>query len=162
MIHYEVVVKGLDEQIQRLDAYDETSQRHLRRAMSDSVKATARVTRNLAPVGATGRARAGVDHEVTGGRIAGDLAGRVVDRAFTGLWLEFGTRPHMPPIAKIAENLGVDRGTAFLIARSIARRGTRGQHFMYRAYVASKRLILTYFGDALERIASELAGRHAP
>ena len=161
MMHYEVVVKGLDEQIRRLEAYDETSQKHLRRAISDSVKATARVTRQLAPMGRTGRARAGVDHEVTGGQIAGDLAGRVVDRAFTGLWLEFGTRPHMPPSAKIAENLGVSRERGFIIAASIAWSGTRGKHFMYRAYVASKRLILTYFGDALERIAADLAGPHA-
>jgi hypothetical protein len=162
MIHYEVVVEGVDEQIERLNAHDQIAQKHLRRAMSDSVKAAARVTRSLAPVGQSGRARAGVDHEVAGGRIVGDLVGRVVDRAFTGLWLEFGTRAHTPPTERIADNLGVSRDQGFLIARSIGRKGTRGRHFMYRAYVASKRLILTYFGDALERIATELGGRRAP
>jgi hypothetical protein len=161
MIRYEVVVKGLDEQISRLAAHDAIAQRHLRRAMSDSVKGIARVTRNLAPVGQSGQVRAGVDHEVTGGQVVGDLVGRVVDRAFTGLWVEFGTRAHTPPAERIAENLGVTREQGFLIARSIGQRGTRGRHFMYRAYRASKRLVLTYFGDALERIARELGGHHA-
>lgn len=164
MIKYEAEVKGLDEQIQKLGAYDETSQRHLRRAMSDSVKAVARVTRNLAPMGSTGQARAGVDHEVTGGRIFGDLAGRVVDRAYTGLWLEFGTKPHFPPWGAgsgIVQRMGVSAESAFLISRKISMRGTRGQHFMYRAYKASQRAILAYFGDALEKIAKDLVGRRA-
>jgi HK97 gp10 family phage protein len=126
MIEYGITVSGVDEQLARLRAYDEIADHHLMRAMSDSVKAVARVTRSLAPVGATGQLRAGVDHQLIAGRE--DILGRVVDRAYYGLWVEFGT------------------------VRA------RGRHFMWRAYLHTKRLILHAFGQALERITKELAG----
>ena len=130
MIEYEVTAKDLHKRLASLDQYPEIAGRHSRRAMSDSVKALSRVARSVAPQGATGELRAGIDHEMW---MASDqtLAGRVVDRTFYALWVEFGTVR------------------------------MRGRHFLYRAYVQTQRAILQAFTEAMRRIFAELGGNRA-
>ncbi len=160
MIGYEVEVNGLEEQLARFARYDEIANKHLSRAMSDSVKAISRVTKSIAPVGASGLVRGGVEHEVLI-RPAEGVMGRVIDRTFYARWVEYGTKPHGVGSDVIASKFGTDQDTAFLIARSIKRRGTRGRHFMYRAFKATERAVKQYFARALERITEDLGGRHA-
>ena len=57
MIHYDVVVEGLREAIQRLERFDAIAERHLSRAMLNSARDVAKTTRALAPVGETGQLR---------------------------------------------------------------------------------------------------------
>lgn len=151
-IDYDLEIKGLDEQQRKLYRYNEIADRHNRRAMSDSVKTVGRVTRGLAPGSLSG----GVDHDVLVSVTEG-VVGKVVDRIFFARWVEFGTAPHGVPSDVLAERMGKETSDAFAIARSIKAHGTRGKHFMYRAYKASIRAIKVYFERALDRITEELS-----
>jgi HK97 gp10 family phage protein len=57
-------------------------------------------------------------------------------------FVEFGTRPHFPPLDAIREWCrlkGIPESAAFPIAKKIAERGTEAQPFMYPALQAGKR-----------------------
>ena len=49
------------------------------------------------------------------------------------IYVEKGTKPHWPPIDAIAKGLGVSRSVAFLIARSISRKGTKAYPYLVPA-----------------------------
>jgi hypothetical protein len=151
---YEVELRGFDEQIRRLEREDEIARRHLSRAMSDSVRGVERLTRANAPV-VSGALRAGVDHEVLIQPGEG-IMGRVLDRTWYAIPVEFGARPHTPPGDSIAANYGAAPSDGFLISRSIKDKGTKGRFFMYRAFKSFERAILTYFERALDRIRDDL------
>jgi len=89
------------------------------------------------PVGATGHARQAIAHQFNGSGLM--TSGRVFssDMPIKTASLEHGRRPgKMPPRGPIelwvARKLGIGgpegRSVAFLIARSIGRRGTKGAH----------------------------------
>ena len=48
-------------------------------------------------------------------------------------WVEFGTRPHWPPVKAIETSMRVSHSEAFLIARSISRKGTRPHPYLMPA-----------------------------
>lgn len=151
MTRYEVEFEGIQEQVRKFDQADEKVRRGLMRAMSDSVKTIARLTRSNAP----GSIAGGVDHDVMATPDEG-IVGEVTASPFTARFVEFGTAPHGVGSDVIAAEMGVDQDEAFLIARSISRKGTRGQHFMYRAFAKSQRAIVSFFDRALKRITREL------
>ena len=150
---YEIVTRGFDEQLRKLADYDEISKKRTRRAMTDSVKIVARVTKSKT---SSSRMAAGVDHEVLIKGTQG-ITGRVINRAFDAKWFEFGTKPHGVSSDAIAEKIPVDGDTAFLIARSIQVRGTTGKFPMFRAFKASERAIKSFFRDAIEKITKDLS-----
>jgi hypothetical protein len=150
---YEIDTRGFDEQLRKLNAYDQITTRHMRRAMSDSVKIVARVTKGLTR---SGHIAAGVDHEILVRPTEG-VMGRVVNQAFDAKWFEYGTKAHGVSSDAIAAKIPVDGDTAFLIARSIQVRGTKGKFPMYRAFKASERAIKAFFRQALDRITKDLS-----
>lgn len=97
------------------------------------------------PVGATGHLRQSITHEVNGSGLA--IAGRVYssDVPVKVASVETGRAPgKMPPIAPIemwlrrvvgGDNL---RARAFLVARAIGRRGTKGKWMFRDGWAASK------------------------
>lgn len=96
------------------------------------------------PVGATGHLRQSITHQVSGSGIA--VTGRVysTDLPIKVASVEHGRGPgRMPPIAPIElwvrRKLGGDRRVAFLVARAIGRRGTKGQHMFVAGYDAALR-----------------------
>jgi HK97 gp10 family phage protein len=57
-------------------------------------------------------------------------------------FVEFGTRPHFPPLEPIREwcrSRGIDVSAAFPIARAISERGTPERPFLYPAYKVGMR-----------------------
>jgi HK97 gp10 family phage protein len=67
----------------------------------------------------------------------GGLAAEIGAHSKYGIYLEFGTRPHWPPIAPLEEwarRHGMPPGTGYLIARKIARTGTPAVPFLFPAY----------------------------
>lgn len=89
------------------------------------------------PVGVSGILRASIGTRLMRGTDASVL---VHGEVFTGaqapyaLFVEEGTRPHFPPRAPIelwAQRVLGDRRLWFVVARAIARRGTRARH-MFR------------------------------
>jgi hypothetical protein len=150
---YEIDTRGFDEQLRKLKDYDRIATRHTKRAMSDSVKTVARVTKILTR---SGHIAAGVDHELLIRPTEG-VVGRVVNKSFDAKWFEYGTKPHGVSSDAIAAKIPVDGDTAFLIARSIQARGTKGKFPMYRAFKASERAIKAFFRQALDRITKDMS-----
>lgn len=79
--------------------------------------------------------------------------------------VDLGTRPHFPPVEALIDwvrtKLGVAsdkqaRGIAFLIARKIARQGTKGAHVFDEALERLTPQLERIFGAAQARIASRL------
>lgn len=150
---FEIQQKGFDEQLRKLADYDRIATRHAKRAMSDSVKIVARVTKNLTR---SSHIAAGVDHEILIRPTEG-VVGRVINKSFDAKWYEYGTQAHGVSSDAIAAKIPVDGDTAFLIARSIQDRGTRGKFPMYRAFKASERAIKSFFRRAADRITKDLS-----
>jgi HK97 gp10 family phage protein len=70
------------------------------------------------------------------------LSVRVGSTAHYAPFVEFGTRPHFPPLEPIREwcrSRGIDESAAFPIARKIAERGTPERPFLYPAYKVGSR-----------------------
>ncbi len=151
MIHYEVEFKGLDEQIAKMGQYDEIVERRFKRAMSDSVKGVARLTRVNAPGSIAGKVGSRVTSSVAGG-----VVGSVDVKDFRSAWVEFGTKAHGVPSSALVQWMRVDKGTAYLISRRIKRRGTRGRHYMWRGYKSFERAIKRYFDAAIKKIVQDL------
>ncbi len=91
------------------------------------------------PVGATGHLRQSITHDVSGSGLL--VVGRVysTDVPIKVVSVEHGRRPgRMPPRRPIElwvnRKLGEGRAVAFLIARAIGRRGTRGAHMFERGF----------------------------
>lgn len=96
------------------------------------------------PVGATGHLRQSITHDISGSGIA--IVGRVysTDVPIKVASVEEGRAPgRMPPMAPIElwvrRKLGGDRNVAFLVARAIGRRGTKGAHMFQKGYGVARR-----------------------
>lgn len=112
------------------------------------------------------------------GILRGSVVGRVVD-----LWprvqgvlgspltyaapVEFGSRPHWPPRAPIQAWVHRKIGlagkemirVAFLIARAISRRGTRGYHMFQRGLDLAVRLAPRFLEASVNRVVQPLSDR---
>lgn len=78
--------------------------------------------------------------------------------------MNYGRTPgaKMPPVSAIAEYLrskGKDPKAAFAVARSIAQRGIKGDHFLTGALEELKPRIRKEFADARTRAIARLRGR---
>jgi hypothetical protein len=85
----------------------------------------------------------------------------------SALFVELGTKAHMPPVAAlipwVKAVLGISdpkeaKSVAFLVARKIAKKGTTAQRPMARAVESTEGQILAMFERAAGRIAARLAG----
>lgn len=65
--------------------------------------------------------------------------------------VEIGTRPHMPPVSVLEEWAASKGLSAWAVAKSIAKHGTKGQWMFKKGFEASK--------PALERIADSAVSR---
>ena len=88
----------------------------------------------------------------------------------SALFLELGTRPHMPPVAAIEPwvkaVLGIRepkevKRVAFLVARKIAREGTPAQHPMARAVQSTEGQVIAMFERAAAKVVAHLVGGDA-
>ena len=80
------------------------------------------------------------------------MTGEVRVGSHYGPYVEFGTRPHFPPIEPLEEwarRHGMPPGTGFLIARKIARYGTPAQPFLFPAAEAERNNFTRGIRDAL-------------
>lgn len=79
--------------------------------------------------------------------------------------VELGTKPHFPPITPLIDwviaKLGVPekeaKGVAFLVARKIARRGTKGAAMFQKGFDRYEHKVQQAFVDARRRIRDRLA-----
>jgi hypothetical protein len=79
-----------------------------------------------------------IDFEVT---TSSGITGEVRVGSSYGPYVEFGTKPHFPPVAPLEEwarRHGMPPGTGYLIARKIAQTGTVAQPFLFPAAEAER------------------------
>lgn len=82
--------------------------------------------------------------------------------------VELGTRPHFPPVAAIEDWVRVKfglsgpeaRNVAFLIARKIAKHGTKGAFMVQNAFEAAKPELERHAQAALEAIVRQMSELH--
>lgn len=154
MIGYELEWVGLEEQIAKLDDYEDLSGRELYDATDRSVRfiknrAVANAPRLMGDLASSGFA------EVN--KIAGEFEGRVGFTDFVALWIEYGTEPHWPPSQQIAQLMGVDPVQAHFIVESIGRQGTKGRFFLWKAANRAVSFVNRQFEEALEQLANRLS-----
>jgi len=113
---------------------------------------------------AMGTLRASISAQVD--RLADGVLGVVGTPSPYAVPVELGTRPHFPPVQAledwVRQKLGLSgkeaHSAAFLIARKISKKGTKG-HFMFRdAYQANAGEIQQQFDAAAARIVARIGG----
>lgn len=118
-------------------------------AMRDATLLVERTAKQEASVD-TGRYRASITPEVRShGSVVEGIVGSNLEYA---PYVVLGTRPHMPPIAALqvwARRHGV---SAYVAARAIARRGTRGDQSLIKGIEQNAERISRLLGDAVGRI----------
>ena len=98
--------------------------------------------------------------------IQGDVVyGQFGTPAVYGEPLEYGTKPHFPPVAPIQhwveKKLGISgseaRGVAFCIARAISKRGTPGVHMFEKGFAQSEAQIMRILNQIPDDIIRRLS-----
>ena len=134
-------------------------------AMREATLLAQREWQENMPRGATGLT-AGSIHSDVSSTPAGVL-GVVGSSQPSAVWVELGTRPHMPPSEAlqpwVQAVLGISdpkevHNVAFLVARKIARKGTPAQRPMARAVKATQGQIIAIFERAAAQVGAHLAG----
>lgn len=141
-----------------------------REAMADVTGMLGREVMTRTPVGASGNLRGSIFTEIKGeGR--GAIRGVVVSRVPYAGHVEFGRRAGgaMPPwregtplyrwvVRNLESRNGEFESVAFLVARAIARRGTRGRRMFARAFEENQRRIEGRIRELLDGIARRVGG----
>lgn len=139
----------------------EVVERETGRTMKGATEFAARKVQFHTPVGATQDLKKGVEPIVT--KIKGGFEGRVT---VTGRgmgyaeFVEFGTRPHWPPVEPIRlwvlRKLGVPAeevpGVAFLVSRKIARVGTPAQRMFEQGWIEAEPKVMSLFNVMAYRV----------
>jgi hypothetical protein len=149
-------VTTFDEMDARLRAYPQRLEGELRRAMDTSLLLLEIDMRRLVPKD-TRQLTGSINHQVEGSGT--NLVGRVGPSLAYALFVERGRRPgRYPPIAAIqgwARRHGIP---PFLLARKIARRGTRPQPFVAPSIERNLPRITALFERVGVRMTEFLAG----
>lgn len=125
-----------------------------------------REIKEATPVGAHALLRGSVAHEMIN-RIRGEeVSGKVFSPLNYALPVELGTKPHFPPIEPLRDwvekRLGVPAGAsksvAFLIARKIAAKGTKGAKMFTDTLDKRTDKVREIIALRVQRIAARLTG----
>lgn len=149
----EVDIRGLQELQQKVDQV--VTDLHGRPMLNGMRRATLLVVtdaKKLVPVD-TGRLRSSITPEIRaeGNNVIGVAGSNVLYAPY----VETGTKPHFPPPAALrvwASRHGV---SAHAVAISISRRGTKGVHYMQRAFDQNQGRIKALIGNAVEEIVAK-------
>ena len=141
-----------------------------REAMAGITEMLRREVITRTPVGASGNLRGSIFTEIKGAN-PGALRGVIASRAPYAGYVEFGRRPGgaMPPWREgsplyrwVVRNLGPPDGSiervSFLVARAIARRGTRGRRMFARAFEENQGRIDKRIRELMDEIARRVGG----
>ena len=159
-----ISIAGLDGLARGLREAPGYTDQVLQAAMYEATLLAQREWQENMPRGATGLT-AGSIHSDVSSTPAGVL-GVVGSSQPSALWVELGTKVHMPPSEAlqpwVKAVLGIHdpkevRNVAFLVARKIARHGTPAQRPMARAVEATEGQIIAIFERAAAQVAAHIA-----
>lgn len=127
--------------------------RPMEEAMRRAALLIERDAKKNAPVD-TGRLRSSISSEIRTEGIGGEkVIGVVGSNVVYAAAVELGSRPHFPPPGVL--DAWVSRhggGDAFLVARAIARRGTKPSKFLQRAFESNQVKIVRLLDTAVSEI----------
>lgn len=84
--------------------------------------------------------------------IAGGVQGIMGSNSNYGAFVEYGTKPHWPPISAIEPWAQRHNIPAFLVARAIAKRGTKAVKMMEKTYKAQYNNIVNLYERMIARV----------
>jgi len=123
-----------------------------RKPMEQSTKLLTREARKNTPED-TGATKESITPSVRS--LSNGIEGVVGSNKKSALWVEKGTRPHWPPLRAVegwAQRHGM---TAYLVALSISRKGTKGHHMLERALDDNQRKVIQMFQDYYNRLSKD-------
>lgn len=149
----EIRIKGLERLVKKLDG-NELLGWPLRRAFRDSVTVLLREVHKRTPVDRN-ELRGSITFEIDTRTVP--LWGKVGTDVKYAPYVEFGTEPHWPPLSALqpwARRHGFPPGRAgaFLVARAIARHGTKAREFFKGGFEASESRVRGFFDRAAKDI----------
>lgn len=166
--NFDIDIKGLEEQLGKLAQFDQIANRHLRRAMQESLITVGSEVIPLIPVGVSARLKNSMGSTIVETEpiiLTGRFGSSLKDEIYPKV-MEFGREPgkKMPPPESLLRwvHLKVQPGeenearVAFLIARKIGRVGIKGRFYMKQGFEKAQAKIVHYFNLARERIAEDL------
>jgi HK97 gp10 family phage protein len=146
-----VKITGLDELIRGLAAGQKATPAEMRGAMELSLITVESDMRRLVPRD-TGQLGNSITHGISGSNT--DMVGVVGPTARYGAFVEFGTRPHWPPIAAISPWAYRHGIPPFIVARAIARHGTKPRPFVQPAWDRNRGRVTALFESIGVKIAA--------
>ena len=156
MANIKIKIKGIDELRQGLDRAPKVIETELKdglRKSTELIKQKARRKAGSPPIVFKGELARSIQARVTGFR------GIVGAEAKHAPFVEFGTKPHFPPIAPLERwaqlKLGKP-GAGFAIAKKISERGTKAQPYFEPAIEESQTDIVRIFDNVGEVIINRL------
>lgn len=133
--------------------------RLLAQAMSAAVQLVRSEVVQRTPVGVTGLLRSSISARIEGQPLT-SLRGIIATPSFYAPPVEYGRRPgRMPPPAALrlwAQRVLGDASLAFVVARAIGRRGTRGRFMFREGFRAARPRVLALFREARDRLVTDL------
>jgi phage gpG-like protein len=126
------------------------------RPMLDGMRQAAMLVTNdakqLVPVD-TRRLRSSITPEIRAASM--DVIGVVGTNVIYAADMEWGTKPHMPPVDELegwARRHGKD---AYVVARAISKRGLKGRRYLRRAFDKNESRIKQIIGDVVGEIVAK-------
>jgi len=165
---YRVEIKGLKELLKRLDAAPKTVKKHMVKAMGKSVAVIEGEIKPITPIGVSGFLRNAVSGKVTepGGKVTGivGIGAPLSVKAVYPNVMEFGRKPGPVPPGNlerwVQRKLRVPAANAsqvaFMVARSIARKGIKGKFMFKKGWDAAEGRVKGFFEKALEDVVEDL------
>lgn len=149
-IRLKIKVEGMD-RVRRKLQKDALWAKPIQRFLERAARTIELHAKEKAPVD-TGRLRASIGFQVMD---LPTMQAIIAPKAHYGAYVEFGTRPHWPPLKAMqpwAQRHGFPRGRAgaFLLALAISRHGTKAHPYMRPAAEQSKGAIQRFARDAAE------------
>lgn len=149
---------------QKLGTFESVMGSEARRTMQQSVDVVEAQVAAYTPVN-TGTLRAGTTTDILGAGF--NIQGVVMNPVMYALPVEEGRKPgRMPPVGAIQlwvirkgiGNRNDSQSTAFMIARAIGRRGTKGAYMFKRGYQAALPTVKKLWADFPGRVVRRLVG----
>lgn len=146
-----IVIKGIDTTAANLKRIDKQLS-NMRKPMQQATNLVTTAAQNNAPVD-TGvlkrRILASVSHrgQTTTGVVGSDVA--------YAPFMELGTRPHFPPVSALQGWASRHGMNAFVVARTIARRGLKARRYLQRALEDNTKRVVSIFVEAVSKIIKD-------
>lgn len=143
-----IIIKGIDTTRANLKRIDRQLS-NMRKPMQKATNLVAGVAQSNAPVD-TGKLKSSILPSVSSsGRTTTGVVG---SRLGYAPFMELGTRPHFPPVSALEGWASRHGMNAFVVARTIARRGLKARRYLQRALDDNRRRIINIFVEAVNKI----------